>query len=112
MGLQSGVYSALGVDMISSKVYDTALRFCQAYLSGDVKTAGECSVFSRKELENPVSMDDSEPPELRIRYQPDLKEVYAEAVYRFKEEGEDSYTYLNLELKYAYGEWKVTLEGI
>lgn len=110
-GLQSGVYSALGVDMISSKVYDTALRFCQAYLSGDVKTAGECSVFSRKELENPVSMDDSEPPELRIRYQPDLKEVYAEAVYRFKEEGEDSYTYLNLELKYAYGEWKVTWKG-
>lgn len=110
-GLKSGIYSALGVDMISSKVYDTALRFCRAYLSGDVKTAGECSTFSRKELEDTVAVDDSELPELRIQYHPDLKEVYAEAVYRFKEEGEDSYTYLNLELKYAYGEWKVTWKG-
>ena len=41
-----------------------------------------------------------------------MKEVYAEAVYRFYAKGEeDSYTYLNLELKKAYGEWKVTWKG-
>ena len=98
--------------MISSKVYDTALRFCQAYLSGDVKNSwGMQCIFQEGCWRIRMSVDDSEPPELRIRYQPDLKEVYAEAVYRFKEEGEDSYTYLNLELKYAYGEWKVTWKG-
>ena len=57
-------------------------------------------------------MDDSKPADLTIRWDPQLKEVYAEAVYRFCAKGEeDSYTYLNLELKKAYGEWKVTWKG-
>lgn len=109
-GLKSGIYSALGVDMISSKVYDTAMRFCRAYLSGGIKQPGMQYIF-RKELEIQWPWMTQNCLELRIQYHPDLKEVYAEAVYRFKEEGEDSYTYLNLELKYAYGEWKVTWKG-
>lgn len=105
---ETGVYSALGEDGISLEVFDIARHFCQAYMNGDVKMAARYSALPERELTDAPSMDDSEPTDLRIRYDPQLKEVYAEAIYQFKEKGEDSYTYLNLTLKYAYGEWKVT----
>lgn len=45
-------------------------------------------LFSRKELEDTVAVDDSELPELRIQYHPDLKEVYAEAVSGLRKKGQ------------------------
>ena len=45
--------------------------------------------------------------DLVITYEPEQKETYALTTYRFKEE-EDSYTYLNVEMKLVFGEWKVS----
>ena len=107
-----GVATRLDDSQTSLAVYETARKFCEAYMAGDRKNAARYSSFPERELSDSVPMDDSKPADLTIRWDPQLKEVYAEAVYRFYAKGEeDSYTYLNLELKKAYGEWKVTWKG-
>ena len=107
-----GVATRLDDSQTSLAVYETARKFCEAYMAGDIKNAARYSSFPERELSDSVPMDDSKPADLTIRWDPQLKEVYAEAVYRFYAKGEeDSYTYLNLELKKAYGEWKVTWKG-
>lgn len=107
-GLDSGVATQLDAGLTTPFVYDVAWEFCEAYTDGDVGNAAKYSVFPEKELTDAMPKDPSHQPALSIRWNPELKDVYAEGIYRFKSPGEDSFTYLNVELKFAYGEWKVT----
>lgn len=110
-GTSPVVVNQLDTGQLSPSVYDVARAFCEAYMSGDLKTAAMYSSFSDDELSDAIPINPSENTRLTVRWDPEDKEVYADGVYQFRAQGEDSYTYLNLELKYAYGQWRVTWKG-
>lgn len=93
------------------RIQETAFRFIQAYMTGDTETAKKYGDFSEEELLDFMEMapqDSIERADMMALYKPEEKDVCAQTVFRFRAAGDDdSYTYLNLELKLAFGEWKV-----
>lgn len=99
-------------DLEYHRIQEAAIGFIGAYMTGDVETAKQYGDFSEEELSDyiPLTSKEVSVENLAILYEPEQKETYAEVVFRFREK-EDSYTYLNLEMKLVLGEWKVTWKG-